>query len=97
MSQTASNQTALSIARRQKRLLYWQDQLTGSDLSPEKVKDIKERLNTFALLLSKMASTSGEQALETETRLLGLERELANLFESRRLMTSKIGVSAIRD
>ena len=103
MSQSTFNELALSVARRQKRLLYWQDQLTGSDLAAEKVKDIKERLNTFALLLSKMASDASKQSGdekqsgETETRLLALERELTGLFESRRLMTSKIGSSAIRD
>lgn len=98
MSQSTFNELALSVARRQKRLLYWQDQLTGSDLAAEKVKDIKERLNTFALLLSKMAHTGDDkQGAETETRLLALERELTGLFESRRLMTSKIGSSAIRD
>lgn len=97
MSQITAHSVALSVARRQKRLLYWQEQLTGSDLAPNKMKDIGERLNTFALLLSKMATAGVEQDSETESRLQSLERELASLFESRRLMTSAIGASAIRE
>lgn len=98
MSQTSSKTIALSIARRQKRLLYWQKQLSGAGLDAEKVKDIKEHINTFALLLSKMANAISEgQAQETETRLQALERELTGLFESRRLTTSSIGAPAITD
>jgi len=89
---------ALIVARRQKRLKYWQEQFAAKKLDAEHARLIKEKLNTSTLLLSKLVrAESEEQINEAEERLQANERELTSLFESRRLMTSDIGVPAVKD
>ena len=86
------------VARRQKRLKYWQSHFSSSvgHSHPERIHDVREKLNTFALLLSKLVKAENEsQFNESEDRLKCLERELTSLFESARLMTGKIGIPAI--
>ena len=62
----------------------------------ERIPDVRQKLNTFALLLSKLVKAENEsQFNESEDRLKCLERELTSLFESARLMTGKIGIPAI--
>ena len=71
--------------------------ITPKDGTPKEAP-INDRLNTYSLLISKLVkATTPEEAAEVEARLGGLERELTTLFESRRLMTSNIGIAAIQD
>ena len=89
---------ALIVARRQKRLKYWQAQFAAKKLDAEHARLIKEKLNTSTLLLSKLIKAEDEQQIaESEERLQANERELTALFEARRLMTSDIGVPAVKD
>ena len=89
---------ALIVARRQKRLKYWQEQFAAKKLDGEHARVIKEKLNTSTLLLSKLIRAESAEAIsEAELRLQANERELTALFESRRLMTNVIGVAAVKD
>ncbi|MFN8391433.1 MAG: hypothetical protein U0136_14185 [Bdellovibrionota bacterium] len=91
-----SDNLALYVARRQKRLKYWCDRFEQQGQSSDRAAEIKERLNTYRLLLSKLVKASTEQEVQdVEGRVQCLERELTTLFEARRLMTSSIGVSAV--
>ena len=88
------NHLALIVARRQKRLQYWQKRLAGDEIDTERTHEITEQLSTYALLLSKLAKAeNAAPTQDAEDRLQALERELAALFEARRLMTSDIGSS----
>lgn len=105
---TTNDHLALAVARKQKRLKYWRDRFATSSImvpAPTSPKDgtpkeapVNDRLNTYCLLISKLVKASTpEEAADVEARLAGLERELTSLFESRRLMTSSIGIPAIGD
>lgn len=86
------------VARRQKRLKYWHTHFAATldHLHPERIPDVREKLNTFGLLLSKLVKAENESQLdESEDRLKGLERELTSLFESARLMTAPLGIPSI--
>lgn len=83
------------ISRRIKRLKYWQEQFqSNSKVSPV----IIDLLNTYNLLISKMAKASDPSDIEqSESRLSTIERELATTFESYRLLTTTSGISAVKD
>lgn len=86
---------SLTVARRIKRLKYWQEQF--QHLTQDK-DSILEKLNTYNLLISKLAKAKEKaDLLECENRLCGLERELSSLFEERRLLTSDLGTPAVKD
>ncbi len=86
---------ALEIARKTKRLKYWQEQF--QHLTKDK-DSILEKLNTYNLLISKLAKAKEKTDVEEcENRLVALERELSSLFEERRLLTSDLGTPAVKD
>lgn len=86
---------SLAVARKTKRLKYWEEQFQHLTQN----KDfILEKLNTYNLLISKLARAKEKpDLLECENRLCTLERELSGLFESRRLLTSDLGTPAVKD
>ncbi len=96
---------SLSLARREKRLRYWYDCLLKNGTSLDST--IKERLGKllkdFRSTLAKYATSEDtdhsntNHSNEYENTLSNIERELDSTFESRRLMTSKIGVPAVGD
>jgi hypothetical protein len=90
---------SLSLARREKRLRFWQSALFSQSLLKEgEMEEIKRLLGAFRSLLSKYAlseNTSDHEKYELEVS--SLERELTSLFETRRLLTSKIGIPAVPD
>ncbi len=96
MSSTTAPNTAtlaLQVARRYKRLNYWREWLSKSGAHSQ---DAQDKLGTYGLLLSKLVKAANEQEGQaTEERLLALERELSNLFESRRLLTDSNGIAAV--
>ena len=88
---------ALLLARRQKRLAFWQKQMTLEPPGGEQADKLIEFYSTYLLLLARLARTAGDaQSSECEERLKNIERELSSLFEARRLMTSPLGAPAIR-
>jgi hypothetical protein len=90
---------SLSLARREKRLRFWQSALfSQSSLNEIEMEKIKRLLSSFRLLLSKYALSENISDQEKyELEVSGLERELTSFFESRRLLTSKIGIPAVPD
>lgn len=83
------------VSRKIKRSKYWQEQF---HFYGKEDGSIFEKLNTYNLLISKLAKAKEKlDVLECENRLNALERELCTLFESRRLLTSELGTPAVKD
>ena len=96
MSRT--EELALALARRQKRLKYWAGQFSGPDLTEEEKREIEGLFTTYRLLISKLAQPlAPEERKDCELRIESIERDLTSLFEARRLLTSEIGAPAIVD
>lgn len=82
---------AMELAKRQKRLNYWQERFARAALTDSQRSEINAQLNTFALLLAKVAKAGNEgEANEAFQQLLASERELANLFEALQYKTSPL-------
>ena len=89
---------SLILARRQKRLKYWQESFEQETLTSEQATKLKELFNTYSLLISKMVkATDSSEREDCEFRLESIDRELTSLFEERRHLTSDIGVGAVTD
>lgn len=90
---------SLSLARRENRLRFWKSALFNqSALKESQMKEIKQLLDTFRSLLSKYAlSEEASDKEKYEMEVSTLERQLTSFFESRRLLTSKIGIPAVPD
>ncbi|MBP9837322.1 MAG: hypothetical protein KBC84_01270 [Proteobacteria bacterium] len=87
---------SLHLARKHKRLKFWQTQFNNLDLSPEEKNHITEKLNTYCLLISKIATgIEDKDTAESIKRISSLERELSTFFEKSRLFTSNIGNASI--
>lgn len=77
------------LSRRQKRLKSWITAFNKDIASDTKQKELGSMLETYCLLISKLASApNAEHANEAEERLLSLERKLTSIFEALRLKTS---------
>ncbi len=92
---------SLSLARRQKRLLFWKklflnETVEGHNL-PENLKTkLKVNIETFRQLLNKYPLIRDEtERKECEERLSSMEREFNSLTETRRLLTSKYGLASV--
>ena len=80
---------ALFLATRQKRLKYLRASFRQASLPDDRAREVNERLATYGLLISKVAKAQGDvEREESKARLLTLDRELTYLFEQRRLSTS---------
>ena len=78
---------AMFLATREKRLRYWRQSFSGS-------REIGQKLDTYALILAKLAKPSSDaERAETLTRLEEAERDLTELFEKKRMLTSALGGS----
>ena len=78
------------LGRSQKRLQYLKHYLSGKALHQEMLPEIRALLQTYALLMSKLAlAGSDREQAETYERLLDIDRKLITAFEAARLETSK--------
>lgn len=97
----SENELSISIARRQKRLLYWKKVLlskgsNGSKLPDNALSKLKEQMDTFSQLLAKYPLIKDPNELkECELRLSTMERDFNSIFEGRRLLTTSIGLASI--
>lgn len=100
---TNKDSLALAAATKQKRLRYWKERFLAehaeTGVTPEsnaRAQEIGSRLQTYGLLITKLATASNDEArADAESRLAAIERELTTLFEARRLMTTELGVPRI--
>ena len=92
------NDISITIARKQKRILDWKRAFAANlALTLEERNHINQSLSTLNLLLGKLISASGDELIETQSRIESLEREIINLYEISRLLTAKQGAPAITD
>ncbi len=78
------------LGPRQKRIKSWQDEILVSGvIAPEMLALFREKLETYALQLSKLGGSINEGQLEERLeRVLVLERELNSQAEDFRLETA---------
>ena len=88
---------SLLLARRQKRLKYWQNWLVSKkDLDEDLGKSIKTLLSSYNKVLFEYSFCNEQEKIsDYENQISSIEREIEGLFNSRRLMTSKIGIPAV--
>ena len=87
---------ALLLGKRQKRLAFWLQHMPLCEVPEQSRERLEELYTTYARLLSKAVKGRPEEHAECEERMLAVERELEQMFESRRLMTGPLGVPAIK-
>ena len=79
---------AAVLGSRQKRLVNWRHDLQSQHWSPEFQARFREKLETYALLLSKLSKSINEgQLAETLERVEAAEQELTNIADSSRFET----------
>jgi hypothetical protein len=107
-----SSDLSLLLARREKRLRYWNEfllknRVNSKNTSQSKlesgvdgIKDLmhkyKSTLHKYALIETKQLKSS-KDIDNYEKTLSDIERELDTLFNDKRLFTSKIGIAAIEE
>jgi hypothetical protein len=92
------NQIARIVARRQKRLIFWRENLSGTDLESTQKASIDGYLNDYQQLLQAYTKAGSQSEIDScESEVDNLERKIEGFFESRRLLTSSIGIAAIED
>jgi len=84
------------LARKQKRLNYLRDSFKSSSIDAEDKTEISALLDTYAMLLSKIATSKETESEEAGRHLDKVERELNSIFENFRLRTSNLYDSADR-
>jgi hypothetical protein len=90
------SELALALGQKQKRLAYWKQQFLGENLPGDLQQEVTGLLSTYALLLSKLTNVDqDEELLELNNRIAGLEREMTQLYEQRRLRHSDVGSLSI--
>ena len=84
-------QLAMEVNRREKRLRGLIDRLKPSLLTEEAFAEAQDTLQTYQILLSKLAApaTTTEEAEEVLKRLEGIDRQLTTLFDYARLETAR--------
>ncbi len=88
---TDNKRLVFTLARRGKRLKFWRDSFNKSGIGENVLRELNERLNTYALLLAKLARDTDPRDLSTtENRLTNLDRKLDDTFEDLRLRTSRL-------
>ena len=93
---TDSSSVAYAVGRRQKRLRYWETWLQGAGLDHELEQEFREKLETYRLLIAKLSNAAKDEERRTaESALQKIDREMTTTFDSRRLMTSSIGLPAV--
>lgn len=81
----------IQLARRQKRLRFWKEQFGDARVPGPSAQEADELLNTFSLLIAKMANAKTDtEAAESDKRLIDIERQLASLYEAYRLVKSDV-------
>ena len=86
-----TNKREIQIARRQKRLHFWRSRFSDSRVPVATSEIIKDLLNTYNLLTSKLANAKTDDEInESENRLVDLERQLVALFEAFRQTPSSV-------
>ncbi len=89
----ADSNLAKFLGARQKRLQYWRASFRPERIDGESAKEIALKLDTYALLLAKLArEASPAEHDETRSRLAKLEQELGALFELTRNVTADLAV-----
>ena len=89
---------SLFLARRQKRLLYWQERFNCQELSAEASQRFQETFEKYNSLIAAAARAKDEQTRDSACQALrSIDREMNSLFEARRLLTSSLGVGAVTD
>jgi hypothetical protein len=80
------------LSQSYKRLKFWKSELRLHPIGKERQVELEALLNTYSLLIAKLAKPScpSEEILEAETRLHDAERKLTSLFEAKRLATSAL-------
>ena len=97
MSETEN--IALFLARRQKRLLFWKEAFitlaqSSAPGSSEDSTQIQTYLSTYLSLLSKISkSPPALELAELRDRVFACERELQALYDLRRLATSRLATA----
>lgn len=95
---------SLSLARKQKRLLYWKKTLLDFSKKNKRTTEnselqkIKMDLQKYQQLLAALTECkSAEEYNRLEENLLALENNFNNLFSYKRLLTSKEGIPAVEE
>lgn len=89
---------ALSLARRQKRLKYWGERFSSETMPTNRADEFEKKFMSYKSLLAKAAfATDNAEREQVSTELDSIDREMTSLFEARRLMTSDVGVAAVKD
>ncbi|MEQ1790572.1 MAG: hypothetical protein ABL857_09025 [Rickettsiales bacterium] len=88
-----NDQTIRKTATRQKKVIFWSKELLSEDTPQDQKNQINSLLSQYKSFLNEILKT--ERPQETEEKILVIERQLNDLFESRRLLTDKNGVAAI--
>lgn len=88
-----NDQTIRKTATRQKKVIFWSKELLSEDTPQDQKNQITALLKQYKGLLNEVLRTDKPEA--TEEKISVLERQLNDLFESRRLLTHKIGTAAI--
>ncbi len=79
---------AAVLGSRQKRIVNWRHDLQAQHWAPEFQAKFREKLETYALLLSKLSKSINEgQLAETLERVEAAEQELTNMADSSRFET----------
>ena len=78
------------LARKQKRLNYLRESFQSAEVDQEEKLEISGLLDTYAMLLSRVASLGESGASEPIAHLDKIEREINTKFENFRLRTSKL-------
>ena len=88
-----NNEIIRKTATRQKKLMFWKESLLSGTLANEDKTHIQSLLGQYRALLNEILNT--EKPENTEEKIGIIENKLNGLFESRRLLTDKIGIPAI--
>lgn len=87
------DKTTRKTATRQKKVIFWSKELLSENTPQDQKNQITSLLKQYKGLLNEVFKT--EKPAEVEESILALERQLNDLFESRRLLTDKNGIAAI--
>ncbi len=89
---------SLFLARRQKRLKYWQERFDAESLDPSEQQRFSQIFGEYNALIAKAARATDPQERDEACRELEtIDREMTSLFEARRLLTDDLGVGAVTD
>jgi hypothetical protein len=89
---------ALYLASRQKRLTYWVSRFRTESLDAAQKTMVENLLKTYNSTIATAAREENPEAQQPLfEQLQTLDRELSTLFEQRRLLTSEHGIACLTD